>query len=78
MFDSLSLKLEKAFQTLKGQGRITEVNVATTIKEIRKALIDADVNYKVAKEVTMRSGKGPGSKCTHGNFTRAVIGKNHQ
>ena len=52
MFDSLSLKLEKAFQTLKGQGRITEINVAATIKEIRKALIDADVNYKVAKEVT--------------------------
>jgi len=52
MFDSLSLKLEKAFQTLKGQGRITEINVATTVKEIRKALIDADVNYKVAKEVT--------------------------
>src|ERR1043166_4913561 len=52
MFDSLSLKLEKAFQTLKGQGRITEINVAGTIKEIRKALIDADVNYKVAKEVT--------------------------
>ncbi len=52
MFDSLSLKLEKAFQTLKGQGRITEINVANTVKEIRKALIDADVNYKVAKEVT--------------------------
>jgi signal recognition particle subunit SRP54 len=52
MFDSLSLKLEKAFQTLKGQGRITEINVASTIKEIRKALIDADVNFKVAKEVT--------------------------
>jgi signal recognition particle subunit SRP54 len=52
MFDSLSLKLEKAFQTLKGQGRITEINVAATIKEIRKALIDADVNFKVAKEVT--------------------------
>src|SRR3954465_2411862 len=52
MFDSLSLKLEKAFQTLKGQGRITEINVATTVKEIRKALIDADVNFKVAKEVT--------------------------
>src|SRR5882724_6164013 len=52
MFDSLSLKLEKAFQTLKGQGRITEINVAATIKEIRKALIDADVNYKVAKDVT--------------------------
>ncbi len=52
MFDSLSLKLERAFKTLKGQGSITEVNVATTIKEIRRALIDADVNYKVAKEVT--------------------------
>lgn len=52
MFDSLSLKLEKAFQTLKGQGRITEINIASTVKEIRKALIDADVNYKVAKEVT--------------------------
>jgi signal recognition particle subunit SRP54 len=52
MFDNLSSKLDKAFQTLKGQGRITEINVATTIKEIRKALIDADVNYKVAKDVT--------------------------
>lgn len=52
MFDSLSLKLEKAFQTIRGQGKITEINVATTVKEIRKALIDADVNYKVAKEVT--------------------------
>jgi signal recognition particle subunit SRP54 len=52
MFDNLSLKLEKAFQHLKGQGKITEINVASTVKEIRKALIDADVNYKVAKEVT--------------------------
>ncbi|MCI0750379.1 MAG: signal recognition particle protein [Flammeovirgaceae bacterium] len=52
MFENLSIKLEKAFQTLKGQGRITDINVASTIKEIRKALIDADVNYKVAKEVT--------------------------
>ena len=52
MFESLSQKLEKAIQTLKGQGRITEINVAGTIKEIRKALIDADVNYKVAKDVT--------------------------
>ncbi len=52
MFDNLSLKLEKAFQTLKGSGRITEINVASTVKEIRKALIDADVNYKVAKELT--------------------------
>lgn len=52
MFDNLSVNLEKAFQTLKGQGKITEINVASTVKEIRKALIDADVNYKVAKEVT--------------------------
>jgi signal recognition particle subunit SRP54 len=52
MFDNLSSKLEKAFQNLKGQGRITEINVAGTVKEIRKALIDADVNYKVAKDVT--------------------------
>lgn len=52
MFDNLSVKLDRAFKTLKGQGSITEINVATTIKEIRRALIDADVNYKVAKEVT--------------------------
>lgn len=52
MFDNLSTKLDKAFQNLKGQGSITEINVATTVKEIRRALIDADVNYKVAKTVT--------------------------
>ncbi len=52
MFDSLSSKLEKAFKTLKGQGKISEINVAETVKEIRKALIDADVNYKIAKQFT--------------------------
>jgi signal recognition particle subunit SRP54 len=52
MFDNLSDKLEKAFKTLKGQGKITEINVAETIKEIRRALLDADVNYKVAKQFT--------------------------
>jgi signal recognition particle subunit SRP54 len=52
MFESLSTRLDKAIKTLKGQGRITDVNVAATVKEIRKALIDADVNYKVAKQVT--------------------------
>lgn len=52
MFENLSTKLDRAFKTLKGQGSITEINVATTVKEIRKALIDADVNYKVAKQVT--------------------------
>ena len=52
MFENLNIKLERAFKSLKGQGRITEINVATTVKEIRRALIDADVNFKVAKEVT--------------------------
>lgn len=52
MFDNLSYKLDRAFKTLKGQGQITEVNVATTVKEIRRALVDADVNFKVAKDVT--------------------------
>lgn len=52
MFDNLSFKLDRAFKTLKGTGKITEINVATTVKEIRRALIDADVNYKVAKDVT--------------------------
>lgn len=52
MFDNLSVKLDRAFKQLKGQGSITEINVASTVKEIRRALIDADVNYKVAKDVT--------------------------
>lgn len=52
MFENLSSKLDRAFKTLKGQGRITEINVASTVKEIRKVLIDADVNFKVAKSVT--------------------------
>ncbi|PIB34775.1 signal recognition particle protein [Reichenbachiella sp. 5M10] len=52
MFDNLSGKLDKAFKNLKGQGKITEINVASTVKEIRRALIDADVNFKVAKNVT--------------------------
>ncbi|MBO0930211.1 signal recognition particle protein [Fibrella aquatilis] len=54
MFENLQNKLDKAFKTLKGQGRITEINVAATIKEVRRALTDADVNYKVAKDVTDR------------------------
>jgi len=52
MFDNLSSKLEKAFQLLKGHGRITEINVAETLKEVRRALLDADVNYKTAKDFT--------------------------
>jgi signal recognition particle subunit SRP54 len=52
MFNSLQEKLESAFKNLKGQGRITDINIAATIKEIRRALVDADVNYKIAKEFT--------------------------
>lgn len=52
MFDSLNEKLEGAFKTLKGEGRLTEINVAQSIKEIRRALVAADVNYKIAKEFT--------------------------
>src|SRR5512138_3241765 len=54
MFESLSDKLESAFKNLKGQARITERNIASTLKEIRRALVDADVNYKIAKEFTDR------------------------
>lgn len=52
MFESLSERLERSFKILKGQGKITEINVAETLKDIRKALLDADVNYKVAKTFT--------------------------
>ncbi len=54
MFDNLSERLDSAFKLLKGEGRISEINVATTVKEIRRALVDADVNYKIAKEFTDR------------------------
>ncbi|GAB3506490.1 signal recognition particle protein [Emticicia fontis] len=54
MFENLSDKLNKAVKTLKGQGRISDINIAATIKEVRRALMDADVNYKVAKDVTDR------------------------
>ena len=54
MFESLSDKLESAFKNLKGQGRVTDLNIAATVKEIRRALVDADVNYKIAKELTDR------------------------
>lgn len=54
MFDNLSERLDSAFKQLKGEGRISEINVATTIKEIRRALVDADVNFKIAKDFTDR------------------------
>ncbi len=52
MFDNLSEKLDKALHNLKGRGKITEINVAETVKEVRRALLDADVNFKIAKEFT--------------------------
>ena len=52
MFENLSDKLEKSFKLLKGQGKITEINVAETLKDIRRALLDADVNFKIAKKFT--------------------------
>lgn len=54
MFENLSERLEKSFKILKGQGTITEINVAETLKEVRRSLLDADVNYKIAKEFTAR------------------------
>jgi signal recognition particle subunit SRP54 len=52
MFENLSDRLEKSFKMLKGQGRITEINIAETLKEVRRALLDADVNFKIAKQFT--------------------------
>ena len=57
MFENLSQKLERAFKTLKGQGSISEINVAQTIKEIRKALISADVDFKTAKPLLTKLKK---------------------
>ncbi len=63
MFEGLNERLDKSFKILKGQGRITEINVAESVKEIRKALIEADVSYKIAKEFTARvKEKALGSK----------------
>lgn len=54
MFENLSERLERSFQVLKGQGKITEINVAETLKEVRRSLLDADVNYKIAKDFTAK------------------------
>jgi signal recognition particle subunit SRP54 len=52
MFDNLQERLERSFKLLKGQGKITEINVAETLKDVRRALLDADVNFKIAKDFT--------------------------
>ena len=67
MFENLSDKLERAFKVLKGQGQISEVNVAETMKEIRRALLDADVNFKICQDLHGdREGEGPGPERDHG------------
>src|SRR6476620_738124 len=78
MFNSLQEKLESAFKNLKGQGRITELNIATTLKEIRRALVDADVNYKIAKEFTDKvKDKAMGEKVinaiSHGQLMTKIV-----
>ena len=50
MFENLSEKLERSFKILKGEGKITEINIAESLKEVRRALLDADVSYKIAKQ----------------------------
>lgn len=83
MFEDLSSKLDSAFQSLKGEARITEVNIAETVREIRRALLDADVNYEVAKQFTadikeqalgsdVLSSVNPGQQFTKIVFDRLV------
>ena len=67
MFNSLSEKLESAFKNIKGQARITDLNIANTVKDIRRALVDADVNYK---------RKSTGRKSFECSKPRAADGKN--
>ena len=90
MFENLNDKLERAFKVLKGQGQITEINVAETMKEIRRALLDADVNFKTAKEFTDRvkakalgqnvlTAVSPGqllTKITHDELAELMGGRN--
>ena len=59
MFSNLSEKLDKALQVLKGHGSITEINVAETLKEVRRALLDADVNFKTARDLPKELRKKP-------------------
>jgi signal recognition particle subunit SRP54 len=92
MFESLSEKLDRAFKILKGQGHITEINVAETLKEVRKALLDADVSFKIAKSFTddvkekamglnVLTSISPGQlmiKLTHEELTRLMGGQKEE
>ena len=74
MFENLTDRLERSFKVLKGEGKISEINVAETLKEVRRALLDADVNYKVAKSFT-DTVKGFGHGCAHKCETWTVDGE---
>jgi signal recognition particle subunit SRP54 len=77
MFNNLSEKLDKALHVLKGHGSITEINVAETLKEVRRALLDADVNYKIAKDFHQQCQReGAWSKRTHYFTTWPIDGQN--
>ena len=79
MFDNLTNKLEKAFKVLKGQGSISEINVAQTMKEIGKALLAADVDFKTAKSFTNKvKRKGSWTKSTNSCAAWTVTYKNHE
>ncbi len=76
MFNNLTERLEGAFKNLKGEARINDLNIANTVKDIRRALIDADVNYKIAKEFTDRvKEKALGSKSTDCSKSGSANGK---
>ena len=76
MFENLSERLERSFKILKGEGKITEINVAETLKDVRRALLDADVNYKVAKTI-YRHGKNQsiGARRTHRREAGTIDGE---
>ncbi len=77
MFESLSSRLERSFKILKGEGKITEINVAETLKDVRRALLDADVNYKTAKQFTETvKEKAMGAGCAYRCEASTVNGKN--
>ena len=76
MFENLSERLERSFKILKGQGKITELNVAETLKEVRRSLLDADVNYKIAKDFTNRVKEKALGMNVHDELAELMGGKN--
>ena len=75
MFENLSERLERSFKILKGEGKITEINVAETLKDVRRALLDADVNYKVAKQFTDGKNQSIGARRTHRREAGTIDGE---